>query len=737
MSNKKNWFNVVKPALAATVAVFLAAGAVNADTSKDTDMFKIQTLVSELGGRFGAIDGEVGKMTVNAASEVLGFDASQMETQELLTALDTAHSKKFDVIANSGAPCKNYLDRGASNIYLPNGTATDGRIFAGEDENCRTIARLTTKSEFRGPIWDKPFFIEVDTSGGKPRLILWAAEMVAPYGEVIDTAGRAYLVNLPLNIEDIFSETTSSLLQNIERPLPFSIRRGQLTDIEGDGASELVLLASREDGRGPDNSNMSMGVPLNQTDVSFIYKLEDDTVVPFADRSFSHDLVVADLDMDGVQEIIDFGYNKKGNSRFGFQVCSGVELKCKWQFQDDIAVGRTSIAYDEASKSYVMFGSCGTRHTKGVETTNQLCWFDVNYDATAANPIKFKLLWKEDNQPPYDTKQEMMNWMKFVSPQVGWKIPDVDPSTSFIMGGMGFHSMLLDVDKDGDLDTINYNANRVCKKENSNLDYYEEIECDGVQSTSTIFLQNKGSFDKLENYSIDYKNFLIALHYKVVDFDGDGAPDIHNFARQPGRCIDTMATSLVNIGGGRFEFVGRDEVMGQYGCEVQSAFFTFEGEPYRVFLAKAKYEKQSFENAEVYVSIEYLGKNSSNMLSDSGVCDQAVRLVFSASGKQWKWSEETEAVSWVEEAKKRGLDCGISDATQSDGSVQADKEVVVAVEQPQAAKEEALSNVDLCNKAIRLVFSSTGKAWKWSEELDALNWVDEAKGRGLSCGVVP
>jgi hypothetical protein len=68
---------------------------------------------------------------------------------------------------------------------------------------------------------------------------------------------------------------------------------------------------------------------------------------------------------------------------------------------------------------------------------------------------------------------------------------------------------------------------------------------------------------------------------------------------------------------------------------------------------------------------------------------------------------------------------------------QVDKEVVVAVEQPENAKTNSLSDDDLCNKAIRLVFSSTGRAWKWSEELDALNWVDEAKGRRLSCGVVP
>jgi hypothetical protein len=69
--------------------------------------------------------------------------------------------------------------------------------------------------------------------------------------------------------------------------------------------------------------------------------------------------------------------------------------------------------------------------------------------------------------------------------------------------------------------------------------------------------------------------------------------------------------------------------------------------------------------------------------------------------------------------------------------VLVDIEVAVAVEQPESARTDSLSDDDLCDKAIRLVFSSTGRAWKWSEELDALHWVDEAKGRGLSCSVVP
>ncbi len=68
---------------------------------------------------------------------------------------------------------------------------------------------------------------------------------------------------------------------------------------------------------------------------------------------------------------------------------------------------------------------------------------------------------------------------------------------------------------------------------------------------------------------------------------------------------------------------------------------------------------------------------------------------------------------------------------------QADKEFIIAVEQPENAQTEILSDNALCNKAIKLVFSSAGKAWQWLDEADALQWVEQAKGRGLSCGVVP
>jgi hypothetical protein len=619
---------------------------------------RIQTLISELGGNIGVIDGKIGNLTRAGASEVLGFDVSEMELADLLDALEAAHSEKFDIIASSSSRCEVYLDRRATYEYLPDGSTRTNVIFPGEEENCRTFARLTTQSEFRGPIWDKPFFIEVDTTGARPRLIVWAAEEVAPAGEVTNIPARAYLINLELDIESIFTETSTTLLENIERPFPFSIRRAELTDLEGDGDLELVLLGNREDGRGP-GTRKNMMVSVNQTDVSYIYQFENNTIVPFASPSFSHDLMIADLNLDGYQEIIDFAFNKRGMYQFGFQVCDGQNLECRWQFQEEIIAGRSTIAFDHSLNKHVLFGNCGVRHTNGVETNNQLCWFGITYDPTAASPIRFELIDKAENQRSYDTRQSLMNWMRFVGQQNGWQIADVDPSTSFIMGGMGFHSALYDIDGDGDLDTINYNANRICVKNSFDREYYEETECSEMQAISTIFIQNNGNFEKHEEHSVRFNSFISAQRYAFFDFEQDALVDIHSMTARSGHCIDHMATSLTNLGGGTFELFERNDIMGQYGCEIQASFFTYNGEPFRVFLAKATYEKHNFQNPEVFISIEYLGNNSQRFQSDKTVCDEALVFVFGASGMTVKWSEDPQAARWVSEAETRGLSCGV------------------------------------------------------------------------------
>ena len=73
MNIQKTWFCVVKPALAATFAVLLAAGAVNAEA----DVQKAQRLLNALGFDAGSVDGQWGKKSENALSE---FMTSQNQT---------------------------------------------------------------------------------------------------------------------------------------------------------------------------------------------------------------------------------------------------------------------------------------------------------------------------------------------------------------------------------------------------------------------------------------------------------------------------------------------------------------------------------------------------------------------------------------------------------------------------------------------------------------------------------
>lgn len=456
--------------------------------------------------------------------------------------------------------------------------------------------------------------------------------------------------------------------------------------------------------------------------------------MPFGERAFSHDLVVVDLDQDGIKEILDFTFNKRGG-RHGIQICSGDSLECKWQFQNSIIVGKTSIAFDKSRDSLLAFGLCGEKHTNGKETNNKLCFFDVEYNSSSNTPLKFILINKSENQEPYTTRQPMENWMKFVQEYSGWEVAGFSPDEKFVMGGMGYHSSLFDADADGDLDLLNYNNNRVCNKKDPAREYFEEVECDAMFSSSTLFIQEGDEFRRAAVFQVEHAAFISAPRYNTVDMNGDNLIDIQNFAHRHGMCVDHMATSLINEGNGNFSLAKRDEFMGQYGCEIQSAFFTHNGEPYRVFLSKAKYEKHNFENPEVFVSIEYLGRNSSVSLSDSGICNQAVRLVFSASGKTWKWSEDAEAQEWVNEAKARGLDCGVGADSGSDSVLQTEADPTAPETEKMTEVSSPQSDDEVCRQAIRLVFSSSGKQWKWSDEAESAKWVEEAKIRSLNCGV--
>ena len=72
--------------------------------------------------------------------------------------------------------------------------------------------------------------------------------------------------------------------------MPFSVRRHELNDLNGDGLKEFFLLGSREDGRGRSRKDY-----LTMFDKNFIYNFERDEITTFGVPTFSHDYGIHDF----------------------------------------------------------------------------------------------------------------------------------------------------------------------------------------------------------------------------------------------------------------------------------------------------------------------------------------------------------------------------------------------------------------------------------------------------------
>ena len=118
--------------------------------------------------------------------------------------------------------------------------------------------------------------------------------------------------------------------------------------------------------------------------------------------------------------------------------------------------------------------------------------------------------------------------------------------------------------------------------------------------------------------------------------------------------------SLINQGNGKFATIDRDEVVGQYGCEIANQFFTFKGKPFRLFFAH-KDATSVGDEAETYLALEYLGENIEAIIeySDESVCKRAVGFKFVDGVSTRIFSTFASAEKWVSLARSRGLSCGV------------------------------------------------------------------------------
>ena len=122
----------------------------------------------------------------------------------------------------------------------------------------------------------------------------------------------------------------------------------------------------------------------------------------------------------------------------------------------------------------------------------------------------------------------------------------------------------------------------------------------------------------------------------------------------------------------------RKDIVGKYGCEINSHFFTYNSEPYRLVFFKsdfrnswsekyAHHDKRGDVEPTVYLAIEYLGSNLQQLLktginsvTSESLCQKAVGSKNIGGIKTLVWSSFPDSALYVEEAKRRNLNCNVN-----------------------------------------------------------------------------
>ena len=90
----------------------------------------------------------------------------------------------------------------------------------------------------------------------------------------------------------------------------------------------------------------------------------------------------------------------------------------------------------------------------------------------------------------------------------------------------------------------------------------------------------------------------------------DGIKDVHVIGHDSAFCINDLGTSYINDGNGNLSyFKERNNYLGTFGCELSSHFFNFDNKRYRLFTFKEKFKNGVSDTDQVYLGLEYLGKN--------------------------------------------------------------------------------------------------------------------------------
>jgi len=472
----------------------------------------------------------------------------------------------------------------------------DTNFYRKSSNKCSIIAVLDRKPKFPGGHWVKNVW---QTSGllihrvnknGNLEIVGKAENIQVETGEKTDRPGQMEIATIEVNTEEL----GSNFVQVIKNPIveiPASSLRQVMVDVNQDGVTELVIAGFLEDGRHEDSS---------WEEVNFIYDFETESYSEFGKPLYSHDFVAGDLDDDGYDEFIDISWEGShfkftGQKGGGFGVCNGKTLECVYQSHPpSLHTSKTSLSVYPNKKGGILFHNCDKGYLSW-------CWSEVNYKNGG---VELKPLDKYIASKKPDKEELFNNWSGWEQKRKGWAVPGYETSERFKLISESYRSHQFDMDGDGDFDTATWKENRLCKKSASEKVYQINSDCKPV-GEMIFFRNDNGKFTVTDSH--DFEPGGTTRLYSF-DINKDGNMDFYAFRDEYNtwECQTQFNNIFFGNGDGTFRRPSveeQSEIFGNYGCEIQSYFFDFEGDSYRTFFTH-KYSKNFSGSRAVYVGVE-------------------------------------------------------------------------------------------------------------------------------------
>jgi hypothetical protein len=552
----------------------------------------------------------------------------------------------------------------------------DKEFYRSSFNKCSIIAVLDTKPKLqkhKENVWqESELLISRVNKNGNLQIVGKAENIQVNTGEKTDRKGQLQIASIVVNTEELGSNSVQ-VIRNPIIEIPTSSHIQLLMDVNQDGLTELVIAGFLEDGRHEDSS---------WEEANFIYDFETESYSEFGKPLYSHDFVAGDLDDDGYDEIIDIswgGSHRKftGQKGGGVGVCNGKTLECVYQSHPpSLHTSKTSLSVYPNKKGGILFHNCSKGYL-------DWCWSEVTYKN---GKIQLKLLDKYISNKKPDKEELFINWSGWEQTRKGWQVPGYPTNERFMMIAESYLSHQFDMDDDGDFDTVSYTANQLCKKPASEKRYKISGGHCNLVGEMIFFRNDDGKFTVSDRHEIDPGATMLLHDY---DINKDGHMDLYAFrdnyvSDNPinrHKCSPQFKNIFFGNGDGTFRRPSveeQSEIFGNYGCEIQSYFFDFEGESYRAFFTY-KYSKILSGGKEVYVGVEKIATKA----------EKAKRIDEEATEEEAKAAEEDLIEKELAEFEAE-LEAEAEDAeAKRKAKIEASKAKVAAAKAKRLAEEAA------------------------------------------------